>query len=42
MKKTTSLCIGPVSKNCVDAVLEVADELNVPMMLVLSLSLIHI
>ena len=36
MKKTTSLCIGPVSKNCVDAVLEVTDELNVPIMLVLS------
>ena len=36
MKNTTSLCIGPVSKNCVDAVLEVTDELNVPIMLVLS------
>jgi len=36
MKNTTSLCIGPVSKNCVDAVLEITDELNVPITLVLS------
>jgi len=36
MKNTTSLCIGPVSKNCVDAVLEVTDELDVPITLVLS------
>ena len=36
MKNTTLLCIGPVSKNCVDAVLEITDELNVPITLVLS------
>ena len=36
MKKTTSLCIGPVSKNCIDAVLEITDEFNVPITLVLS------
>ena len=36
MKNTTSLCIGPVSKNCVDAVLEITDELNVPITLVFS------
>ena len=36
MVNTTSLCIGPVSKNCVDAVLEVTDELNIPITLVFS------
>ena len=36
MKNKTSLCIGPVSKNCVDAVLEITNEFNIPISLVLS------
>ena len=36
MKNKTSLCIGPVSKNGVDAVLEITNEFNIPISLVLS------
>ena len=36
MKNTTSLCIGPVSKNCVDATIELSEDHNIDMTLIAS------
>ena len=35
-KNCTLLCIGPMSKNCVDATIELADQYNSPLMLIAS------
>ena len=35
-RRCTHLGIGPMSKNCVDAVIELADELDLPIMLIAS------
>ena len=35
-KNCTLLCVGPMSKNCVDATIELADEYKTPLMLIAS------
>jgi hypothetical protein len=35
-KNCTLLCIGPMSKNCVDATIELADQYKSPLMLIAS------
>ena len=35
-KKSTLLCVGPMSKNCVDATVELANEYNIPIFLIAS------
>ena len=35
-KNCTLLCVGPMSKNCVDATIELADQYKTPLMLIAS------
>ena len=35
-KCCTLLGVGPISKNCIDAAIELGDEFNVPLMLIAS------
>ena len=35
-KRATMAAIGPMSKNCVEATIEIANEKNVPIMMILS------
>lgn len=35
-KKATQLCVGPMSKNCIDASIELSEQFNVPQILIAS------
>ena len=35
-KKATMLCSGPMSKNCIDAAIELSNELRIPQILIAS------